>query len=99
MREITALISSMVVIGKKNLKPGRPITMSPGRRNSGTCRNHDQPGPRITRLTPSATSTRFMGSECMPLGWLAVRLMLRADTPPGFQQHIHRLGAVVPVVE
>jgi len=29
--EVTALMSNIVVMGKKNLNPGRSITISPGR--------------------------------------------------------------------
>jgi len=49
--EMTALISSIVVIGKKNVNPGRLITISPGKRNRGR-------RPRI--ITPSAIRRRCM---------------------------------------
>ena len=52
MIEITALMSNIVVIGKKNLNPGRSMTISPGRRNSGRRLIQDQARPGKTRLAP-----------------------------------------------
>jgi hypothetical protein len=60
IREITALMSNIVVIGKKNVNPGRLMTISPGRRNRGSRLIQDQvrPSPMIT--TPSAIRRRCM---------------------------------------
>src|SRR6267143_6054548 len=60
MNEITALMSNIVVIGKKNLNPGRSMTMSPGRRNSGRRLTQDQARPRKMRLAPRVMSRRFI---------------------------------------
>jgi hypothetical protein len=61
MIDTNALSNSMVVMGKKNLKPGRSMTISPGRRNSGSPLTHDQPRPSRMRIAPKPTSKRFMG--------------------------------------
>jgi hypothetical protein len=58
MIEISALMSSIVVSGKKNLNPGRSMTKSPGRRKSGSCLIQDQPRPRRMRLAPRTMSRR-----------------------------------------
>lgn len=63
MIEITALMSNIVVIGKKNLNPGRSMTISPGRRNSGRRLIQDQARPSKTRLAPRVMSRRFMDSD------------------------------------
>jgi hypothetical protein len=63
MIEITALMSNIVVIGKKNLKPGRSMTISPGRRNSGRRLIQDQARPSKMRLAPTVMSRRFMDNE------------------------------------
>ena len=60
MIEITALMSNIVVIGKKNLNPGRSTTISPGRRNSGRRLIQDQARPSKMRLAPTVMSRRFM---------------------------------------
>src|SRR5207237_7583291 len=61
--EITALMSNMVVIGKKNLNPGRSMTISPGRRNSGRRLTQDQARPSKMRLAPRVMSRRFIAGE------------------------------------
>src|SRR5207248_3557080 len=63
MAEIRALIRSIVVIGRKNLNPGRSMTMSPGSRKSGSRLTHDHPRPRRMRLTPRVTSGRFIAAQ------------------------------------
>jgi len=57
--EMTTLISSIVVIGKKNLKPGRSTTMSPGSRKSGSRRTQGQSSPISSIAVPRITSKRF----------------------------------------
>ena len=54
--EITTLKINIVVIGKKNLNPGRPITMSPGKRNKPILFNHGQSNPAITSTAPNPVS-------------------------------------------
>ena len=60
MMETIALSNNIVVIGKKNLNPGRSMTMSPGNLNSGSVLTHDQERPSRIRIAPKPTSTRFI---------------------------------------
>ena len=60
MIDMIALSNSMVVIGKKNLKPGRSMTMSPGKRNSGSVLTQDHERPSRMRIAPRPTSKRFI---------------------------------------
>jgi hypothetical protein len=53
----------MVVSGKKNLKPGRSMTMSPGSRNSGRRRSHCQVRPATMNSVPRTMSRRLMGVD------------------------------------
>lgn len=61
MTETITLTISMVVNGKKKLNPGRLITMSPGRRNSGQRLNTGHRRPATVSTTPSMMSGRFIG--------------------------------------
>src|SRR5262249_8524108 len=58
--DTTALSSSIVVIGKKNLNPGRSMTISPGKRNRGSVLTHVHPRPSRMRMAPRPTSKRFI---------------------------------------
>src|SRR5208282_2340228 len=50
---------SAVVIGKKNLNPGRSMTMSPGRWNRCSFLSHGQRSPAMRSKLPSRTNGRF----------------------------------------
>jgi hypothetical protein len=69
MIEITALMSNIVVIGRRNLNPGRSMTISPGRRNSGRPLIQDPARPSKMRLAPTVMSRtkinnlRVLGNE------------------------------------
>src|SRR5438105_1854977 len=72
MIDMTALSSSRVVIGKKNLKPGRSMTISPGRRNRGSVLTHGQARPSRIRIAPRPTSKRFIGEVYVPYSRIAI---------------------------
>jgi hypothetical protein len=61
--ETIALNNNIVVIGKKNLKPGRSMTISPGRRNRGNFRIQDQESPSRIRRAPKPISSLFMAPK------------------------------------
>ena len=71
MIDTNALSNSMVVTGKKNLKPGRSMTMSPGRRNSGSALTQDHARPSRIRIAPRPTSKRFIGEVYSPCSTIA----------------------------
>src|SRR5256885_14382966 len=106
-------MSNMVVIGKKNLNPGRSMTISPGRRNSGRRLTQDQARPSKMRLAPRVMSRRFIAGESTtspdrPVGGrrLAAQLaeqrpdrLFEPGGPPGVVgAHRHRPGRELLVV-
>jgi hypothetical protein len=56
----TALASNMVVMGKKNLKPGLSTTISPGKRSQGILPSQGQSNPASTASDPRTISIRFI---------------------------------------
>ncbi len=60
MIDTTALTSSMVVMGKKNLNPGRSMTISPGSLNRLVLLSHGQSNPAMMQNVPMVMSNRFM---------------------------------------
>jgi DNA helicase IV len=60
MIDSTALASNVVVMGKKNLKPGLSTTISPGNRSQGILPSQGQSNPASIASDPRMMSIRFI---------------------------------------
>jgi hypothetical protein len=60
MIDNTALTISIVVIGKKNLNPGRSTTISPGKWNKLVLLSHGQSNPATMSAVPRIMRSRFI---------------------------------------
>ena len=69
IREIRTLITTIVVIGRNSLNPGRSIRKSPGSRPSGSFETHGQASPTSEMMIPRMKSARCMG-KVQPESWI-----------------------------
>ena len=67
--EIAALTISVVVIGKKNLNPGRSMTMPPGRLNKCVFLGQGQSSPATTSAAPSEEAVHLDAPDLSMAGY------------------------------
>jgi hypothetical protein len=88
--EIKTLMMIMVVSGKKNVNPGRLMTMSPGSRPSGSFETHGQARP-----TTAMSKPRTMRERC--ISEPSIQTISESTTRSVFAQGGNASGKITPL--